>query len=379
MNTNNRLAVAVLSAFVALATFSSPAAQVGDGPVSARAEIRIGLPSGVTPRVEVEPEGDRVLLDLPQGAEFPDNFARSSGGMLRDANVVRDGDRVRLEIDLARGLLERIVYEPGAVVLSFASRLSALDSESDPEDQYTIGPSDRLLLTVHNQEKLTTELTVTGDGVITAPLVGDVRAAGLSPRLLANRVAEHLGRDFLVDPQVDVDIIEYNSQWVVVSGQVKKPGRVALEGGTRLKEVLGQAEGFNEFAGQSIVITRTIPGTGETKTLRVDRFDFERGKVNPSLSHEDSVEVELAERCYVQGEVRDAGWTAVQRETTLLRAIADANGLTEWADRKNVIVLNPSGKQPRKRVFNLNKIENGKIDDPRMVGGEMIIVKRRFL
>ncbi len=379
MNPNYRPKMAALLAFVALATSGSLSAQVGDEPVSARAEIRIGLPSGASPRVEVRPKGDSVLLDLPHGAEFPENFARSSGGMLRDAHVVRTDDRVRLEIDLARGLLERIVYEPGAVVLSFASRLSAVDSDSDPDEQYVIGPTDRILLTVHNQEKLTTELVVTRDGVITAPLIGDVRAAGFSPRQLANRVAERLGRDFLVDPQVDVDVIEFNSQWVVVSGQVKKPGRVALQGGTRLKEVLGQAEGFNEFAGQTIVITRTIPGTGETKTLQVDRFDFERGKVNPGLSHEDSVEVELAERCYVQGEVRDAGWTAVQRETTLLRAIADANGLTEWADRKSVIVLNPVGKQPRKRVFNLNKIENGKIDDPKMVGGEMIIVKRRFL
>ena len=61
------------------------------------------------------------------------------------------------------------------------------------------------------------------------------------------------------------------------------------------------------------------------------------------------------------------------------RVIALAGGLTDWANRKNVIVLYPQGSVPRERVFNLKQIERGKIEDPTISGGEDIIVKKRFL
>jgi polysaccharide export outer membrane protein len=64
---------------------------------------------------------------------------------------------------------------------------------------------------------------------------------------------------------------------------------------------------------------------------------------------------------------------------TLMRVIALAGGLTDWANRKNVIVLYPRGSVPRERVFNLKAIERGKIEDPTIAGGEDIIVKKRFL
>jgi polysaccharide export outer membrane protein len=152
-----------------------------------------------------------------------------------------------------------------------------------------------------------------------------------------------------------------------------------LRGGTRLKEVVGEAEGFSEEAGEVITITRKIPGTDETRTLRISREDYEGGRSNPSLISGDIIDVGRARYCYIQGEVEESGRVRIERGMTLMRVIALAAGLTDWANRKNVRILYGEGAAPRERVFNLNKIEQGKAEDPPIRGGEVIIVKKRFL
>ncbi|NIM62817.1 MAG: hypothetical protein GTO30_14585, partial [Acidobacteria bacterium] len=206
------------------------------------AELFIGLPAGGDPRVSVEP-GDRlVVLELPRGSEFPLDFAAASGGLLRRGEITPlDGDRVRLELELARGVLERIEYGPTGVVLMLESRTRVLEPLDDSAESYRLGPDDRIVITVHNQPQLTSTLTVTREGTVTAPMVGEIEVAGLSPREVAVKLAELLGRDYLVDPQVDVEVEEYRSQWVMVTGEVRVTGRMSLRGGTRLKEVLSEA------------------------------------------------------------------------------------------------------------------------------------------
>ena len=95
--------------------------------------------------------------------------------------------------------------------------------------------------------------------------------------------------------------------------------------------------------------------------------------------HGDRIDVKRAEYCYIQGEVRESGRVRIERGMTLLRAITMARGLTDWADRKSVRVLYGEGAKQKQRTFNLNKIEAGKLEDPVMQGGEIIIVKKRFL
>ena len=174
-----------------------------------------------------------------------------------------------------------------------------------------------------------------------------------------------------------VAVEEYLSQWVIVGGEVLKPGKIALRGGTRLKEVIGEAQGFTEHSGEEITISRRR-SNGDTVTLVVGRADYEAGRKNPILSHGDQIEVDRAESCYIQGEVRESGRVRIERGMTLLRVIAHAGGLTDWANRKKVTVLYSDGSQPT-RSYNLNKIQTGEAEDPKMHGGELIIVKKRFL
>jgi polysaccharide export outer membrane protein len=348
-------------------------------PVETSAEIRIGLPAGQSARVGLRPGPDRVVLDLPAGAVFPADFRASSGALVREARVAEERGRVALELELALGILDEVRFEPGALVVRLRSSIAPVVDAGDPEERYLLGPDDRISLSVHGHPEAGAQLTVSREGAITAPLVGEVHAAGLTPRQLAARLAELLGRSYLVDPQVDVRVEEYRSQWVVVSGEVRRPGRIALHGGTRLKEILGQAEGFTERAGEWITITRRLPDSDETKSLRVARGEFESGRSNPPLTSGDVIEVAPAAFCYIQGEVNRPNRYQVERGLTLLRAVTLAGGLTDWADRKSVRVLYPAGSRPRERSVNLNDVERGRVEDPEIVGGEVIIVKKRFL
>jgi len=342
------------------------------------AEIRISLPDGASPEVAVEPDDRRIRLELPRGSAFPMDFASSSGGLLRGGQVTSDSaGTVLLELELAHGLLDRIQFEPGAVVLRFVSRFRQADSGDDAK-AYRLGPEDKISVTVHGHTDLASELTVTSAGTITAPLVGDVEAAGMTPRELAERLAELLGRSYLVDPQVDVEVTSFRSQWVMVTGEVRLPGRIPLRGGTRLKEVLSDAGGFTEHSGEKIVISRANSSGMEHPVENVDRGEFERGEANPVLSPGDIVEIARSQFCYVQGEVRAPSRVRVERGLTLLRAVALVGGLTEWADRTKVQILSREGGESAPAVYNLKKITKGREVDPPLHGGDVIIVKRRF-
>jgi len=346
----------------------------------ATATIQIRLPDGIEPTISVEP-GERIIaLILPRGSQFPLDFAATSNGLLRGGEVTPQGDgRVKLDLKLGQGTLERIDYTSDGVALQLGRRTLILDESPDAATNYVLGPEDIIGLTVHNQSQLNTELTVTREGTIFPPLVGETRVAGMTPRQVALLLTEKLGHEFLVDPQVDVDVIEFRSQWVMVTGQAQRLGRITLRGGTRLKEVLSEAGGFNQFAGETITISRRVPGSDEYEILSIDRTAFESGEQDPMLYHGDIVDVTHSEYAYIQGEVRTPSRIAIERGLTLMRAISMVGGLTEWANRKEVRVLFPlENGETLVEVHNLRKIQLGKAVDPSLHGGETIIVDRRY-
>ncbi len=343
------------------------------------AEIFIELPEGNDSSVSVSPESNHVVVDLPRGSIFPLEFSSASNGLLRGGQVVPlDDRRVELRLDLASGLLDRIVYQPSSLSLIFKSRFGVRSEAGFAEQQYLLGPDDKVMITVHNHPELTSHLTVSREGTLTVPLLGDVEAEGYSPRQLSIRLSELLGRSYLVDPQVDVEVEEYRSQWVMVTGEVRIPSRISLRGGTRLKEVLAEAGGFGINSGEMITISRRMESSGEYATIKIDRSEFETGATDPVLRHGDIIDVGRSEWCYCQGEVRSPGRTRIERGMTLLKAISLCSGMTEWADRKQVRMLVGEGDEREERIFNIKRIIEGKDEDPVLTGGEVIVVGRRF-
>jgi polysaccharide export outer membrane protein len=343
-------------------------------------EIVIGLPQAADHDVSFTFGDGKVSLVLPAGATFPLDFARESNSLVRSGEVVPvDATHVRLDLKMASGVVDRIDVSTKAVVIKLRRRFAeSREAASARDDDYRLGSDDKIQVSINGDPKLTQQVVIGPDGRASLPLVGDVSLGGLTMREARETVTELLARDYLVDPKVDLQIIEYKSRWVMVTGEVGKAGRVALRGGATLKDALADADGLTVGAGDEIIISRDAPqGDGKIQ-IPVDRQEFERAVVNPPLKTGDIVSVPSRPYVYVQGEVRQASKVPLERGMTLMKAISVVGGLTEWASESKVQIIS-EGSTGQKRLFNLKDIRALRVPDPPLKGGDVIYVRRRFL
>lgn len=127
---------------------------------------------------------------------------------------------------------------------------------------YQIGATDLLKVTVFQVPDLSfEEMRVDASGSVEMPLIGSVRAAGLTPSELSKEIADRLGVRYLRDPRVNVTVVEAASQKVIVDGAVGKPGVYAMRGHTSLLQAVAMAEGPSRAANtRSVAIFRTVEG-----------------------------------------------------------------------------------------------------------------------
>ncbi|GEM_PF-3700167 len=122
------------------------------------------------------------------------------------------------------------------------------------EGGYTLGPGDKIHLTVFGESDLTNDYIVDGNGNIRLPLGGIVRAAGNTAQSLEAAVYYALVPNYLRNPRLTVDILAYRPVYVV--GQVLKPGQFAYVNDMTMMNAIGMAGGFTQQARESSVYVR---------------------------------------------------------------------------------------------------------------------------
>ena len=138
-----------------------------------------------------------------------------------------------------------------------AAASSAVESSADT---YVIGPTDTLAVTVWKEPTLTGSLLVRPDGMISMPLLGDVRASGLTPLQLADSIQARL-KKFFQDPNVSVVLMQIHSKTIYLLGEVGKKGPVEMTPGMTLLEAISSAGGLTDFANaKKIYILRNETG-----------------------------------------------------------------------------------------------------------------------
>ena len=144
------------------------------------------------------------------------------------------------------------------------------------EAGFTIGPEDVLGVIVWREPDVTADVTVRPDGMITLPLIRDVKASGLTPSELADRLQQAL-REYITDASVTVVVRQMNSRKVFITGEVAKPGAYGLTSSMTVMQLIAVAGGLNEFAeGKSISVMRVE--AGKTKTFPFDYRNVANGK-----------------------------------------------------------------------------------------------------
>jgi polysaccharide export outer membrane protein len=141
--------------------------------------------------------------------------------------------------------------------LKAAQAKAAVAADSD---NYIIGPEDVLFVYVWKEENLSRSVPVRIDGMISIPLVDDIKAAGMTPLQLKEVLLAKL-REFVETPDVTIIVTEANSYRVYVQGEVKTPGVFKLRTETSLVQLIIMAGGFTDWANQKkITIMRKEGG-----------------------------------------------------------------------------------------------------------------------
>lgn len=129
-----------------------------------------------------------------------------------------------------------------------------------PPADYIIGPDDVLSVVFWREKDMSADVAVRPDGMISLPLINDVKASGLTPDQLRLQLTEAAAK-FVTDPTVSVVVKAINSRKVFITGMVSKPGPYPLMGPTSVMQLIAMAGGLHEFADKkNITILRTENG-----------------------------------------------------------------------------------------------------------------------
>ncbi len=157
--------------------------------------------------------------------------------------------------------LIRAALAAAAIILALAacssqgSDLPLLEPATSDDTNYRLGPGDKLHVQVLGSEDLTGDYVVGDNGAIGSPLIGDVRAAGLTRAQLEREIEKRLAEGYLKNPKVSVTILAYRPFYIY--GEVAKPGEYPFANGMRVTSAVATAGGYTYRANESyVVVTR---------------------------------------------------------------------------------------------------------------------------
>ena len=284
---------------------------------------------------------------------------------------------------------------------------------------YTLGAGDYVRVIVYGDAELTRETRVSEDGLLTMPLIGEVKVGGLTTIEGEKKIAEQLKRGgFIANPQVSMLVLEFMSKSVsvlggvpkpgrypitrptdikdilaeagglvsdaseiitvvrgdkrteydlnqviehrnldeqeirlrggetiyisvkdvAVTGQVLRPGKYGIQGGTRkISDFVALAGGSTEAAGETLFFTSARSGSAITQEINIDElFRSPANSNNKDLVPGDVIYVPKAPQVYVYGEVQRPGMIKIDKNMTVMQAIAKAGGLTVRGTQRSV-------------------------------------------
>lgn len=142
--------------------------------------------------------------------------------------------------------------------------------------EYVIGPEDVLGIVFWREPEISGDVTVRPDGRVTLPLIGELRAEGLSPDQLRAQIQTAAAK-YVTDANVAVVIRQINSRKVFVTGKVTTPGTFSLAGPRTVMQVIALAGGLNEYAdADNITVLRNK--NGKAQSFKFNYKDVARGR-----------------------------------------------------------------------------------------------------
>jgi polysaccharide export outer membrane protein len=255
--------------------------------------------------------------------------------------------------------------------------------EAAEDSDYLVGVEDVISVVVRERPDLSGSFTVGPEGTLVLPLIGEVKAAGLS----VSQLSRELNRKLSVyqSGEAVVAVAQYNSQKVFVVGEVAKPGKYSFQVIPSIWQVLSEAGGPTDAAFLSAVQVIRAK-TGETITVDVRKLLDGQAPDQVKLLPGDTVRVPRRTSAvtegsvvYVLGEVKTAGGYESSIAKDVVAALAAAGGTTERSDIRKIMLVRkgPAAGMPIR--VNLEKYvkEGLAIGNPETRPGDTIMVPAR--
>lgn len=270
--------------------------------------------------------------------------------------------------------------------------LELLNSRIGPN--YLIGPEDVITIDVFDVPELSKfDAQVANDGTISVPLLGSVKAAGLTQKQLRDELDEKWGEKYLNHPQVSLYIKDFKSRPVSVVGSVAKPGMIYLTGRRTLVEVLAMAGGLASVgaaAGKEVYVERPegfegLPRVDGLTQTAPDKVSIELKKLLYSQDTKLDIEIEpfdivtvsRAGVVYLAGAfTRPGGYVLDNKDSiTALEAVAMAQGLGANARTSEAqIIRRSSSGATTETTIDLKKVLQGKARDVTLADNDILFV-----
>lgn len=271
----------------------------------------------------------------------------------------------------------------------------ATTAVSGPSLNYVIGAEDILQIKVFDVKDLDETVRVANDGTIAMPLLGRIKASGLTADELRDRLETDLGKNLLQHPQVSVFVAGYHARPVSIVGAVTKPGLYQITGPRSLVEMLSLAGGLAkrnmEAAGKTVYVTRpngfknlkVVPGMRRVSPSKVaidlkDLLYTQAAGLNIQIEPHDIIAVSKADIIYVAGSGvrKPGGFVMEDRDSiTVLQALAMAQGFAPDAarHRARIIHTNADGSHVEKFI-DVEKIIKDKAPDPTLAANDILYI-----
>lgn len=159
---------------------------------------------------------------------------------------------------------------------SSATRVNLTSPVVVPSD-YVIGPEDVLGVLFWREADISGDVVVRPDGMITLPLLGDVKVSGMTPDALREQIRVASSK-FLTDPNVTVVVKQINSRKVFITGNVMMPDSYSLAGPRTVMQLIAQAGGLTEYADQENITILRQDANGQTRALKLNYKDVSKGR-----------------------------------------------------------------------------------------------------
>jgi len=266
------------------------------------------------------------------------------------------------------------------------------------QEDYILGPGDKIRVSVIGEQDLTTEGIISPQGTFTFWVLGDIKVAGKSLAEFKNELTNLLGEKYIQNPVVKIDVLDYHSKEVVIQGAIKAPGSYFLDtNSTTILKLISKAGSVTSEVGTFAYIIRGYLNSGKSVKDAESQIANDTNRIEVNLKkllldgdlQEDkpvyggdfvfisSVNSEELSRNYVwvEGAVKSPGKIPYQTGLTALSAVIQAGDFTEYASPNKAVLhrKNPDGTTTTIKL-KLKNIRKGKKPDVPLQPGDRLTI-----